>query len=218
MEKINFKEKRKKDYQESLLFKIARMFSYPLVRIAYYTPITPNQLSFLSFICLLMASGLIIFGRDNIYLTFAGFLCYISFVFDRMDGEIARLKELGSNYGAWLDGTLDRLGDFIILASISFHAYVSNPYEWVLLVCFLATTSTTLWRYLSLFTMKSFSLPDKKGLPKIGLDHAFIYTLLSIGLIFHQTFLLVLFFAGVVGLVILRNSIRDMIKFHPSRK
>jgi len=50
-------------------------------------------------------------------------LAQLSSILDGCDGEIARLKLLGSKYGGWFDQVLDRYSDLFIITGLTFHAY-----------------------------------------------------------------------------------------------
>ena len=75
-------------------------------RILLNTSLTPNQLTMIGLILAVIASFLMATGRYP-YLIAAALLLQIVYIFDCMDGEIARLKKMCSNFGAWLDGTTD---------------------------------------------------------------------------------------------------------------
>ena len=75
------------------------------------TPVTPNQITVVSFS---MALG-------GVVLTIAGgFLLQVSSIVDGCDGEIARLKHWASKRGAWLDTVLDRYADAAVTIAITF--------------------------------------------------------------------------------------------------
>jgi CDP-L-myo-inositol myo-inositolphosphotransferase len=93
---------------------INRRFSLAITRILSRFNITPNQVSVMSFI-LAVFSG-ITFGYGNLIV--GGVLAQISSILDGCDGELARLKNMKSRYGAVFDTVLDRYADFIIIAGI----------------------------------------------------------------------------------------------------
>ena len=97
---------------------IAKVFNRPLsLRISAIllkTGITPNQVTFLSFILGLFGS-LCFFSGEYVYLVAGGILVQFSSVVDGCDGEIARLKLMQTNYGGWFDAVLDRYADGLIV-------------------------------------------------------------------------------------------------------
>jgi phosphatidylglycerophosphate synthase len=71
------------------------------------TPITPNQLTFLTFLFALLGAWLVAsqwFVLGTLTLQFASIL-------DGCDGEVARLKYQSSKLGAWLDTVLDDISN-----------------------------------------------------------------------------------------------------------
>ena len=222
---LSFREiiqKRKKNHQESYLFDLTRAWSLPFTYLFYHTPLTTNMISVLSVAVLLAASVLIIKATPFATLI-GGILCWFSWVFDCVDGEVARLKGLSSEFGAWFDGILDRLGDIVLFGAITINLYIQSPNLATVIVGLLATVSTTLWRLNALFTKTTFNQPltSKNPLKRFGFDTAFMYFIISLGLIFssagielnlfgtHMTvtvlFAIMLFFAVVVNAVTLKN-------------
>jgi phosphatidylglycerophosphate synthase len=82
---------------------VARM----IIPLANRTKITPNQVSFTSFVVGLLAA-VAFWQGDHPALVVGALLYHISFVLDCVDGKIARLKGTGSVFGMWLDYSFDR--------------------------------------------------------------------------------------------------------------
>ncbi len=83
-----------------------RKLSRPLTRGFLRTPLTPNQVTGLSFFVGLLGAGCFLLGSYGWTLVGA-LLLQASTVLDCVDGEIARVKMLESPFGEWLDITLD---------------------------------------------------------------------------------------------------------------
>ena len=83
-----------------------RKLSRPLTRVFLRTPLTPNQVTGLSFLVGLLGAGCFLLGSYGWTLVGA-LLLQASTVLDCVDGEIARVKMLESPFGEWLDITLD---------------------------------------------------------------------------------------------------------------
>lgn len=95
---------------------IFRKLSNPLTKfLIIYTDVTPNQVSFASFIFALAAAFFFASGSYQNQLIGAGFL-FIYACLDHVDGGIARIKNMGSKKGKWLDG----ITGFIIIPMIIF--------------------------------------------------------------------------------------------------
>ncbi|MDX3230116.1 CDP-alcohol phosphatidyltransferase family protein [Streptomyces sp. ME19-01-6] len=81
----------------------------PLVRwTAMHTRLTPNQLTWGAFLVGLGSAACFAQG-DWRWLLLGALLYHVSFIFDCMDGKLARLTGTGSVFGAWLDFVFDRI-------------------------------------------------------------------------------------------------------------
>lgn len=222
---ISFKNvctRRKKNYQESYVFDFTRLWSLPFTYVLVNTPLTPNMISFLSFALLVVSCGFIIQATPFATLV-GGIICWFSWVLDCVDGEVARLRGIASNFGGWLDMVFDRLGDVVLFAAITINLYKNQPTLLVVVIGLFAIISTTLWRHMALATKTAFNLPltEKNPLKRIGFDTATMYLMLSLALIFNGVHiaipavpaigtltplvLIMLFFAVVINLVTLKN-------------
>ncbi len=82
---------------------------------------TPNILSFLGFLCILVSAILISLGfiHYRFWLSWlVPFFLLLGGVFDVFDGEVARRTDKESNTGAFLDSNLDRVSDIIIILGL----------------------------------------------------------------------------------------------------
>ncbi len=70
---------------------------------------TPNQVTFWGFIVLLAAIALILLMSGTIWVLPGYFLLALNYVLDSVDGQLARLKNMSSPLGEWLDHSLDGL-------------------------------------------------------------------------------------------------------------
>lgn len=109
---------------------ISRYLNRPVsIRISRYLvqfPITPNQISLLSFLLSIFGAGLFFIGGYPALLA-GGILAQLASIIDGCDGEIARLKFQGSAFGGWFDAVLDRYADAFLLFGLTWHAYSMNP-------------------------------------------------------------------------------------------
>ena len=97
---------------------INRRFSRPIARLLSKTPITPNQISFLSFVVAIGSLSLFMTGH-NIW---AGIAVQTSSILDGVDGDLAHIKNMQSKFGGFFDAILDRYSDFAILGGFTFWA------------------------------------------------------------------------------------------------
>lgn len=111
---------------------INRKISICITKYLAQTNLTPNQITFFSFLIIIPASFLFATGQ-HIYLIIGGVLVQVSYTFDLVDGEIARLKNMESKYGAWLDGVLDRFGEGLLFLGLAagLYAQTQNSTAWM---------------------------------------------------------------------------------------
>jgi len=108
-------------------------------------PITPNQMTVVSFLISLLSSAAYVLGAPWL----GGTIAQISSIVDGVDGEIARAKGISSRFGAFFDTILDRYSDLVVIIGASFYVCKTigvNTYVAMLLV--LAVSGDILVSYL----------------------------------------------------------------------
>jgi CDP-diacylglycerol--glycerol-3-phosphate 3-phosphatidyltransferase len=85
--------------------------------------LTPNAITLTGFVLNLAAAGLII-GR---YFFLAGIAFIIGSIMDTLDGRYSRMSGKGTQFGAFLDSTLDRLEEGIVLIAVG--AYLASRHD-----------------------------------------------------------------------------------------
>lgn len=117
-------------------------FGRSLLGIANALRITPNVLTLLGFAGVCLVAVLII----NRQWVLAGFL-YIAFSLgDSLDGTLARAQGRASPFGAFLDSTLDRLAEGVILGALGV-TFAEHGQQWIVAACFIALTASFLVSY-----------------------------------------------------------------------
>ncbi len=102
-----------------------RPVSRLLTRYLVGTPLTPNQISFLSMV--LSCLGALAFAMGGyVALALGGIAAQIASIVDGCDGEVARLKRMHSDFGGWFDAVLDRYADAFLLFGLTWHVYLQN--------------------------------------------------------------------------------------------
>ncbi len=102
-------------------FRINRVFSNRLTPFLLRTPITPNQVTFLSLGCGLLAGYF--FSKGETMPAIIGALLYqLAMILDNCDGEVARAKNMRSEFGGWLDIFCDLLTDMALFIGVGFGA------------------------------------------------------------------------------------------------
>jgi len=122
---------------------VSRQLSALLTR----TNISPNSVTTASFVVSVLAATLFSVGARSLALL-AVVLMYGSLVLDCVDGELARLTDRGSRFGAWLDGFTDRIKENLLLVGLAVGSHRAGDSMWF--VAALAVLVITL-RHLSHF-------------------------------------------------------------------
>ena len=196
---------------------VSRYLNRPIsIRISKYLlkkQITPNQISFSSFI-LSMIGALFFFLGGYVNLLIGGILAQLSSLIDGCDGEIARLKFQSSDFGKWYDAVLDRYADAFLLFGLTYYIYFPGENFLYLLMGFLALigsfmNSYTADKYDGL--MKKRIVPGKHYF-RIGRDIRMF--IIFLGAITNQPFLILLVIAFLMNI----ENIRRIIVFYQNRR
>ncbi|MFC2045834.1 CDP-alcohol phosphatidyltransferase family protein [Chloroflexota bacterium] len=115
----------------------------PIVRLLARTNITPSILTWLGFAITIGAAVLISTG----WLLIAGIVVLVAGFFDMLDGALARYTNQVTRYGAFLDSTLDRVSEAVLLLGVLIW-YVFQPYAIGILLVAVAFISSQLVSYI----------------------------------------------------------------------
>jgi phosphatidylglycerophosphate synthase len=101
-----------------------RPVSFPLTRLLVWTPITPNQISYV--VAALVLVGCWMTAHASANLATAGTAVVLGAAYlDCCDGEIARLKLMSSRLGAWLDTIVDELSSVGYMIALGWHCHLA---------------------------------------------------------------------------------------------
>ncbi len=125
---------------------INRPVSLRISRHLTQLPVTPDQISLVSFLCSFIAAGLFALGGYPALLA-GGMLAQFASIIDGCDGEVARLKFCESEFGGWFDAVLDRYADAFLLFGLTWHACGGGADGIVLLIGFLAIIGSFMLSY-----------------------------------------------------------------------
>ena len=84
--------------------------------------ITPIRITWLSFLCKIIPTGLIIHSERH-YIIIGVLLLQVGQVLDSMDGNLARYRNITTLRGGFLDRILDGLGFVFVMSSFSWYVY-----------------------------------------------------------------------------------------------
>jgi len=176
-----------------------RPLGWLVVRAVIRTPISPNQLTVSSF-CLGMAAAVLFATGKPGNFTIAGILIILSGVVDCADGMLARSKNLTSEYGGFLDISLDRIVDFFLIAgmALGFRAYTGQKLILPLgiFAAGLMALQNTLW-YLG----KAYRKDVRRG--ELGELRSGMFILFLLGALFRRLDLVIFVVLAETGIYVL---------------
>lgn len=124
---------------------IAELVVRPLAKLR----VTPNMLTFIGLLLNMATAAIIGLG----YLQIGGLMVLFSGLFDLLDGAMARVTSKKSTFGAFLDSTLDRYSEGIVLLgfviySIRQQQFVPNTQNfWIMLLAYLCMLGSLMISY-----------------------------------------------------------------------
>jgi CDP-diacylglycerol--glycerol-3-phosphate 3-phosphatidyltransferase len=124
----------------------------PFINLLVKCGITPNMITFFGLILNLLASVVLIYGAekgermDHRYVGLAGFIILLGGLMDMVDGRLARVANLSSDYGALFDSVLDRYSEMVMFLGICYYL-VSYDYFLSSLFAFIAMIGSVMVSY-----------------------------------------------------------------------
>lgn len=122
--------------------RVAEVIVSPLARIG----MTPNMATLLGLLLNTVAAAIIAFGNlrvGGVMLLFAG-------LFDMVDGALARIRNQKTTFGAFLDSTLDRYSEGIVLLGVigfALSIQISTVRTWIVVLAYIAALSSLMVSY-----------------------------------------------------------------------
>ena len=117
------------------LFPLVRHLSYRLTPLLLKTPITPNQITAIS-LSLGLLCALCFISSNYIVGVIGALLLTMSYAFDNCDGEVARVKNMSSEFGAKFDDISDWMVDASFFAALGYGtSQVMNQSLWFWFGC-----------------------------------------------------------------------------------
>jgi phosphatidylglycerophosphate synthase len=114
---LSLRERYKKNYAQYYALYITHFFSIRIVWVLYNRRITPNQVTVFSIILSLIGAVFFSFG-SKVSCLVGVFLFELFYIFDSVDGQLARAKGLSSHGGKYLDVFCNFLVPPVILFGI----------------------------------------------------------------------------------------------------
>lgn len=137
---------------------MTRPVSHIVAYASFRLGLSPNLVSFLSFVFCGFGAALVVWQRDPVMLIAAAVLWWFGAILDAADGDLARYIGNLSAFGAWFDSFLDRGKEFMIFAVFAYCARLDYGSDIYLLLGILAVFATVMSGYITdtkkLFTGK----------------------------------------------------------------
>jgi CDP-L-myo-inositol myo-inositolphosphotransferase len=108
-----------------------RKISTRITRLLVHTPVTPNQLSIVTMLISFASAWLVSQGGESYWhLALGGLLFQFASIVDGCDGEIAKLKFMGSRMGEWVDTLADNVSYLVFLIAVisGMYAYTGDSF------------------------------------------------------------------------------------------
>ena len=130
-----------RDSLQQGIYKVINPFVRFLIKIGF----TPNAVTTIGLILNIGVAAIFIVGGETSnrgelqYVGWAGMLVLFAGVFDMLDGQVARLGNMGSTFGAMYDSVLDRYSEMILFMGICYylvahHYLLSSLFAFVALI------------------------------------------------------------------------------------
>jgi len=130
-----------KDKLQKIIYKIIN----PLVKGMIKAGFTPNTVTVIGFLLNIVVAVIFIKGAeqgnrgDLSYVGWAGALILFAGLFDMLDGQVARLGNMSSKYGALFDSVLDRYSELVMFLGICYylvahHYFLSSLFAFIALI------------------------------------------------------------------------------------
>ena len=119
-----------------------RRISNKITKVLLKTNFNPLAATTVSFILGLIVAILFLLG-DYIFLVIGAVIIQISYIFDCVDGELARTdKKRSTRFGVWYDDVSDRIKNVVILSglAIGYFLKTQDPIILILLVIYISTS------------------------------------------------------------------------------
>lgn len=150
-------------------------WSPKLVKLSSRLGWTPTPITWVSIALALGAAAIFAAGYSLPLYVLAAALMYFSFVFDCVDGQLARYTQNFSSFGGWLDMMADRSKEFVLYAGLAAGAVAggaSAPAAWGLAIAAMATqtvrhTADT-WYAVLLDTAVVRQARERESAPPVG--------------------------------------------------
>jgi len=193
---------------------IHRHFSIRITSILLYTKIDPNLITLFSLI-LALISAVFYFKADYISLIIGSIFLNLSYIFDCVDGELARYKKLNSEFGAWWDSVCDRISEYAVFTGLILGLYFKTMNPTVLILGFFALTNLMMVSIIRGLNRSHFDTKPNHEFSFLGKYYLgrvdFVIILISIAALLNRIYYFLLIFATLGILIWIRQIYRRVL-------
>lgn len=141
--------KKIRDGLQQLIYKVINPFVYGMIKIG----ITPNMVTTIGFLGNVLAAAMMVYATKQevaterfYWMAWSGATIIIFSLFDMLDGQVARLGNKVSKFGAMYDSVLDRYCELFTLGGITYFL-METGYETGAIITFLAMIGSVMVSY-----------------------------------------------------------------------
>jgi CDP-diacylglycerol--glycerol-3-phosphate 3-phosphatidyltransferase len=140
----------------------------PAVRLFIRAGLTPNSITTIGLVLNLGVAAVLIYGaehgaRDDFsYLGWGGVLILFAGLFDMMDGQVARIGNMSSRFGALYDSVVDRYSELFMFLGICYYL-VAHHFFISSMIAFIALIGSMMVSY-TRARAEGLGIPCKEGL------------------------------------------------------
>jgi len=176
---------------------INRKMSEPMARLLAKTKVTPNQMTWAAFGIALLSFVSFVLGHNII----AGLLVQLSSIVDGIDGSLARLKGMTSEFGGFLDSVLDRYADILIVLGLTLWSLSHETYSGIWLAGMLAITGIICISYTRARISPNHRHLFDKGFKSLASRDIRLF-LIMLGAVIGQAYFCLIIIAALTNLVV----------------
>jgi phosphatidylglycerophosphate synthase len=105
---------------------VARPIAAVLLQVIAPTPLTPNQVTFIALFMAVGAAAVLALWTSYTGLVAGALLLELSYIFDCVDGQLARLQKRSTPVGAHLDFLMDELKAFLYVSALALRLWLGS--------------------------------------------------------------------------------------------
>jgi phosphatidylglycerophosphate synthase len=156
------------------------------------TPITPNMLTLFGFVLNVVVAALLANGN----IIEGGIMMVVAGLFDMLDGALAKITNRTSTFGAFLDSTVDRYSEAVVLLGLLLYYYFQRTEQhWIEIVLIYVTLVGSMMISYTRARAEGLNIKNEVGL----MARPERVILLAIGLLFQQWLLVPVLWILAIG-------------------